>query len=55
VRATATPKKSIAHVLLHEIRPWAQIGTLLRLNGLVGELHDFIVSPVLGGKWKREA
>jgi len=45
----ATPKKIVMHVLIHEIRHWAQIATLLRLNGMVGEFHDFLGSPVLGG------
>jgi len=36
---------------MHEIRRWAQITTLLRLNGLVGEFHDFLASPVMGGKF----
>lgn len=45
----ATPKKFIIHVLLHEIRHWAQIATLLRQNGLKGEFHDFLFSPALGG------
>src|SRR5262245_48672870 len=44
-----TPRKVVVHVLLHEIRHWAQIGTLLRLNGLTGEFHDFLFSPVLEG------
>ena len=43
----ATPKKIVMHVLLHEIRHWAQIATLLRLNGLVPPFHDFLFSPVL--------
>jgi len=54
LRARATPRKTVVHILLHEIRHWAQIGTLLRLNGLVDDLHDFIASPVMGGEWKRE-
>jgi len=37
---------------MHEIRHWAQIGTLLRLTGLKGEFHDFLFSPVLGGELK---
>ena len=45
----ATPKKFIIHVLLHEIRHWAQIATLLRQNGLKADFHDFLFSPVLGG------
>lgn len=51
----ATPRKLVLHVLLHEIRHWAQIGTLFRLNGLPVELHDFLFSPVLGGEFKRLA
>jgi uncharacterized damage-inducible protein DinB len=43
----ATPRKIVMHVLTHEIRHWAQIATLLRLNGLKGELHDLLFSPVL--------
>jgi len=51
---TATPRKIVSHVLLHEIRHWAQIATLFRLNGLTDEAHDFLVSPVLGGVVRRE-
>jgi uncharacterized damage-inducible protein DinB len=51
----ATPRKIVVHVLIHEIRHWAQIGTLLRLNGLTGEFHDFLFSPVLGGEFKRSS
>jgi hypothetical protein len=40
---------------MHEIRHWAQFGTLLRLNGLKGEFHDFLFSPVLGAEFKRSA
>jgi uncharacterized damage-inducible protein DinB len=52
---SATPRKIVAHVLLHEIRHWAQIGTLLRLNGMPGDFHDFLFSPVLGGEIRRSA
>jgi uncharacterized damage-inducible protein DinB len=44
----ATPKKIVVHILMHEIRHWAQIGTLFRLNGLTGEFQDFLFSPVMG-------
>jgi uncharacterized damage-inducible protein DinB len=47
----ATPRKVVTHVLMHEIRHWAQIGTLLRLNGFVTTFHDFLASPVMGGEW----
>jgi uncharacterized damage-inducible protein DinB len=50
----ATPKKFVIHVLLHEIRHWAQIATLLRQNGLKGDFHDFLFSPALGGDARRE-
>lgn len=46
---TATPKKIAVHVLMHEIRHWAQIATLVRLNGYVPQFHDFLGSPVWGG------
>lgn len=51
---TVSPKKIVVHVLMHEIRHWAQIATLFRLNGLTPEFHDFLGSPVLGGEWTRE-
>jgi len=44
----ATPRKVVLHVLTHEIRHWAQVGTLLRLNGHTGDAHDLLLSPVLG-------
>jgi len=50
----ATPKKFVIHVLLHEIRHWAQIATLLRQNGLKGDFHDFLFSPALGGDARYE-
>jgi uncharacterized damage-inducible protein DinB len=52
---TATPRKIVVHVLMHEIRHWAQIGTLLRLNGYKVELHDLLFSPVLGGEVRQAA
>jgi len=50
----ATPRKIVTHVVMHEIRHWAQIGTLLRLNGFAGDFQDFLGSPVMGGGWKIE-
>ncbi len=50
----ATPRKVVTHIVMHEIRHWAQIGTLLRLNGFPGDSHDFLASPVMGGSWKIE-
>ena len=43
----ATPRKIVLHVLVHEIRHWAQIATLLRLEGLTVGSHDALLSPVL--------
>lgn len=43
-----TPRKIVVHVLLHEIRHWAQVATLFRLHGWKVELQDFLLSPVLG-------
>jgi len=51
---SVTPRKTILHVVMHETRHWAQLATLLRLNGLPGDFHDFLFSPVLGGELKRE-
>ncbi len=48
-----TPRKIVVHVLLHEIRHWAQIATLFRLHGWKVELQDFLFSPVLGEAPKR--
>ena len=48
-----TPRKILMHVLIHEIRHWAQLGTLLRLGGEAPRLHDFLVSPVGGGEFRR--
>ena len=38
----ASPRDIIHHVLLHEIRHWAQIATILRLNGYSVGWHDFL-------------
>jgi uncharacterized damage-inducible protein DinB len=43
----ATPRKIVVHVLMHEIRHWPQIATLLRLNGIVVGFRDFLFSPVI--------
>ena len=43
-----TPRKIVVHVVLHEIRHWAQIATLLRLSGTKPEFQDFLGSPVFG-------
>jgi uncharacterized damage-inducible protein DinB len=49
----ATPRKIAVHVVMHEIRHWAQIATLLRLEGLTVGFHDFLYSPVMGGEFRR--
>jgi uncharacterized damage-inducible protein DinB len=48
-----TPRKIVIHVVLHEIRHWAQIATILRLQGVTGDFHDFLFSPVLGGQLRQ--
>ena len=50
----ATPKKIVAHVLMHESRHWAQITTLFRINGLKTDFHDLLFSPAFGGEVVRE-
>jgi uncharacterized damage-inducible protein DinB len=49
----ATPRKIILHILVHETRHWAQIATLLRLEGMTDDFHDLLFSPVLGGEVTR--
>lgn len=43
----ASPRKIVTHVVLHEIRHWAQIATILRFNGHKSDLQDFIFSPAM--------
>ena len=43
-----TPRMIIIHVVLHEIRHWAQVATLLRLEGVTDGFHDILFSPVSG-------
>jgi uncharacterized damage-inducible protein DinB len=49
----ATPRKIIVHVLMHEIRHWPQVATLLRLNGSPVPMRDFLFSPVFGGEFRQ--
>ena len=42
-----TPRKMIVQAVTHEMRHWAQIATLLRLEGRKTGVHDFLFSPVL--------
>lgn len=46
--ARASPRKIVLHVLTHEIRHWAQVATLLRLQGWAAERQDLLLSPVFG-------
>ena len=46
-RVPVTPRKIVLHVLTHEIRHWAQVGTLLRQVGMTGGFQDLLFSPVL--------
>lgn len=50
---TASPKKIVTHILVHEMRHWAQIGTLLRQQGIRDDFHDLLLSPVMGGGLQR--
>jgi uncharacterized damage-inducible protein DinB len=52
-RLKATPRKLMSHVLIHEIRHWAQVATFLRLADVTDGFHDFLFSPVLGGELQR--
>jgi uncharacterized damage-inducible protein DinB len=51
--ARVTPRKIVTHVVMHEIRHWAQIATMFRLEGLAVEFHDFLFSPVMSGETGR--
>jgi uncharacterized damage-inducible protein DinB len=51
----ASTKKIISHVLLHEVRHWAQIATILRLSGIKTEPDDFLFCPVLGGEFRNNS
>lgn len=44
---TVTPRKFVTHILLHEMRHWAQVATYLRQNGLGGGSPDFLFSPAM--------
>jgi uncharacterized damage-inducible protein DinB len=50
---TATSKKIVVHILLHEIRHRAQIATLFRMHDLKDGFHDFLFSPLMGGELRR--
>jgi uncharacterized damage-inducible protein DinB len=44
----STPRKVVVNVLTHETRHWAQVATLLRLEGFMGEPQGLLFSPVPG-------
>jgi uncharacterized damage-inducible protein DinB len=45
---TASKRKMFVHALLHGIRHWAQLSTLLRQRGLAQDWqHDFLMSTVI--------
>lgn len=50
-QVTATPKKIIAHTLMHEIRHWAQLATVCRMGGYAAEAQDLLASPLWGGEF----
>lgn len=41
-----TPRKVVIHCVLHEIRHWGQVATLLRVAGKTAGMQDFLFSPV---------
>ena len=43
---SVTPRKMIVQAVTHEMRPWAQVATLLRMSGHKPGPRDFLVSPV---------
>ena len=48
-RVSVTPRKFVTHILLHEIRHWAQIATMVRIAGTPGPSTDLLFSPAMGG------
>lgn len=50
-QVTATPRKIIAHTLMHEIRHWAQLATICRMSGHAADAHDLLASPLWGGEF----
>ena len=50
-QVTATPKKIIAHTLMHEVRHWAQLATVCRMSGHAADVQDLLASPLWGGEF----
>ena len=48
----ATPKKIVAHTLMHEIRHWAQLATVCRMCGHAADGQDLLASPLWGGEFR---
>jgi uncharacterized damage-inducible protein DinB len=47
---TVTPRTLLVQSITHEIRHWAQMATLLRIEGRKTGVHDFLVSGVFERK-----
>ncbi len=43
-----SPRKILVHIVTHEIRHWAQVGTLLRHQGWEVPPQDLLFAPVYG-------
>jgi uncharacterized damage-inducible protein DinB len=50
-RVTATPRKIVAHTLMHEVRHWAQLATMCRMSGHGPDPCDLLASPLWGGEF----
>lgn len=50
-QVTATPRKIIAHTLMHEVRHWAQLATVCRMSGHAIDAQDLLASPLWGGEF----
>jgi uncharacterized damage-inducible protein DinB len=48
---TATPRKIVAHTLMHEVRHWAQLATVCRMSGYATDPQDLLASPLWGGEF----
>jgi uncharacterized damage-inducible protein DinB len=46
-RVRVMPRKFVTHILLHEIRHWAQVGTMVRMAGDPGPAPDLLFSAVM--------
>jgi uncharacterized damage-inducible protein DinB len=46
-RVRVTSRKFVTHILVHEIRHWAQVGTMARMAGDPGPAPDLLFSAVM--------